>query len=113
MSPGTLYGSLDRMIEAGLVGKGGIQDPGRIYYRLTALGEAALRTEAERLSRGPRRATPTPGPHNGATTSPARLKPSRSLRLYARLVELYSPSFPAGLLCVRWVRRRQAHENSG
>jgi DNA-binding PadR family transcriptional regulator len=51
MGPGTLYGSLDRMIEAGLVAKGDIQDPRRIYYRLTALGQSALRAEAERLSR--------------------------------------------------------------
>jgi len=39
------------MIEAGLVAKGNIQDPRRIYYRLTALGEATLRAETERLSR--------------------------------------------------------------
>jgi DNA-binding PadR family transcriptional regulator len=50
MGPGTLYGSLDRMIEAGLVAKGDAQDPRRIYYRLTALGEATLRAETERLS---------------------------------------------------------------
>jgi DNA-binding PadR family transcriptional regulator len=51
MGPGTLYGSLDRMIEAGLVAKGNTQDPRRIYYRLTAFGETALRAETERLSR--------------------------------------------------------------
>ena len=51
MGPGTLYGSLDRMIEAGLVAKGNIQDPRRIYYRLTALGQTTLRAETERLSR--------------------------------------------------------------
>ena len=50
MGPGTLYGSLDRMIEAGLVAKGSTQDPRRIYYKLTALGHAALRAETERLS---------------------------------------------------------------
>jgi DNA-binding PadR family transcriptional regulator len=32
MGPGTLYGLLDRMIEAGLVAKGNTQDPRRIYY---------------------------------------------------------------------------------
>ena len=48
--PGTLYGSLDRMIEAGLVAKGNTQDPRRIYYRLTALGQTALRAETDRLS---------------------------------------------------------------
>ena len=51
MGPGTLYGSLDRMVEAGLVAKGDIQDPRRIYYRLTASGRTTLRAEAERLSR--------------------------------------------------------------
>jgi hypothetical protein len=43
--------SLDRMIEAGLVAKGNTQDPRRIYYRLTALGQTTLRAETERLSR--------------------------------------------------------------
>ena len=51
MGPGTLYGSLDRMIEAGLVARSNTQDPRRIYYRLTALGQTALRAETERLSR--------------------------------------------------------------
>lgn len=51
MGPGTLYGSLDRMIEAGLVAKGNTKDPRRIYYRLTALGQTTLRAETERLSR--------------------------------------------------------------
>ena len=50
MGPGTLYGSLDRMIAAGLVVKGDTRDPRRIYYKLTRLGEATLRAETERLS---------------------------------------------------------------
>ncbi|HXR93283.1 MAG TPA: PadR family transcriptional regulator [Steroidobacteraceae bacterium] len=50
MGPGTLYGSLDRMIAAGLVIEGNQQDPRRIYYKLTALGQAALRAESDRLS---------------------------------------------------------------
>jgi DNA-binding PadR family transcriptional regulator len=50
MGPGTLYGSLDRMIDAGLVTKGNTRDPRRIYYKLTALGQATLRAETERLS---------------------------------------------------------------
>jgi len=50
MGPGTLYGSLDRMIAAGLVIEGNKQDPRRIYYKLTALGQAALRAESDRLS---------------------------------------------------------------
>jgi DNA-binding PadR family transcriptional regulator len=51
MGPGTLYGSLDRMIEAGLVARSDARDPRRVYYRLTALGQTALRAETERLSR--------------------------------------------------------------
>jgi DNA-binding PadR family transcriptional regulator len=35
MGPGTLYGSLDPRIEAGLVTKGNARDPRRIYYKLT------------------------------------------------------------------------------
>ena len=50
MGPGTLYGSLDRMIDAGLVAKGNTKDPRRIYYRLTPLGQATLRAETERLA---------------------------------------------------------------
>jgi DNA-binding PadR family transcriptional regulator len=38
------------MIEAGLVTKGNARDPRRVYYRLTALGQATLRAETERLS---------------------------------------------------------------
>ena len=51
MGPGTLYGSLDRMIEARLVARGDTDDPRRVYYRLTALGQTTLRAETERLSR--------------------------------------------------------------
>jgi DNA-binding PadR family transcriptional regulator len=50
MGPGTLYGSLDRMMAARLVAKSDTRDPRRIYYKLTALGQAALKVESERLS---------------------------------------------------------------
>lgn len=50
MGPGTLYGSLDRMIAAGLVIQSNTRDPRRIYYKLTALGQVALKAESERLS---------------------------------------------------------------
>src|SRR5258708_27026764 len=50
MGPGTLYGSLDRMIAAGLRAKSDTRDPRRIYYKLTALGQATVRAETERLS---------------------------------------------------------------
>src|SRR5271165_1713123 len=46
MGPGTLYGSLDRMIAAGLVAKSDTRDPRRIYYKLTALAQATLRARS-------------------------------------------------------------------
>jgi DNA-binding PadR family transcriptional regulator len=45
VGPGTLYGSLDRMIEVGLVTNGDTRDPRKIYYKFTALGQATLRAE--------------------------------------------------------------------
>jgi DNA-binding PadR family transcriptional regulator len=50
MGPGTLYGSLDRMIAAGLVAESNTQDPRRTYYELTGLGQTALKAESDRLS---------------------------------------------------------------
>lgn len=57
MGPGTLYGSLQRMQDQALIEEAG--NPGddalhadrRRYYRMTALGRAALRAESERLLR--------------------------------------------------------------
>lgn len=57
MGPGTLYGSIKRMLEAGLIEESGerpdpkLDDQRRRYYRLTGIGQRALRSEAERLSR--------------------------------------------------------------
>ena len=51
MGPGTLYGSIERMVAAGLVAQSGTRDPRRIYYKLTALGEQTLKAEIDRLSR--------------------------------------------------------------
>ncbi len=54
MGPGTLYGSLKRMLEAGLVRESdkridpALDDERRIYYKLTALGKKALAQELER-----------------------------------------------------------------
>ena len=54
MGPGTLYGSIGRMIEAGLIRESGKkEDPGmdderRVYYKITALGQTALAAELER-----------------------------------------------------------------
>lgn len=52
MGPGTLYGSLKRMIDAGLIREAaapdGADDPRRIYYEITGPGSAALASELER-----------------------------------------------------------------
>lgn len=57
MGPGTLYGSIKRMLQAGLIEESDervdpeMDDPRRrSYYRLTGLGKRALRMEAERLA---------------------------------------------------------------
>lgn len=53
--PATLYGSLKRLIEAGLIEESGdrpareLDDARRRYYRLTALGRGVLDAESERL----------------------------------------------------------------
>ncbi len=50
MGPGTLYGSLDRMMRDGLVEETGVtDDERRRYYRLTGLGRKALAAELGRL----------------------------------------------------------------
>lgn len=54
MGPGTLYGSLGRMLEAGLIGESEKRiDPEmdaerRVYYKITGSGRKALATELER-----------------------------------------------------------------
>jgi DNA-binding PadR family transcriptional regulator len=54
MGPGTLYGSLGRMIEAGLIRESDkkvdpiLDDERRVYYRITGLGQRALAAELER-----------------------------------------------------------------
>jgi DNA-binding PadR family transcriptional regulator len=53
--PATLYGSIKRLIEAGLIEESDerpapeLDDARRRYYRLTALGKRALDAECERL----------------------------------------------------------------
>ena len=55
LGPGTLYGTLKRLLEAGLVEEGGeradpeLEDERRRYYRITKLGTAVARAEAQRL----------------------------------------------------------------
>lgn len=52
MGPGTLYGSIDRIMEVGLVEHvpNKSHDPRRIYYRLTANGKKILQAEVDRIS---------------------------------------------------------------
>jgi DNA-binding PadR family transcriptional regulator len=54
MGPGTLYGSLKRMLDAGLVRESDkrvdpeMDDERRIYYQITGVGVKALEAELER-----------------------------------------------------------------
>lgn len=54
MGPGTLYGSLGRMIKAGLIRESDrrkdpeMDDERRVYYKITGLGRMALAAELER-----------------------------------------------------------------
>jgi DNA-binding PadR family transcriptional regulator len=54
MGPGTLYGSLSRMMAAGLIRESEkradpeMDDERRIYYQITGLGQKALAAELER-----------------------------------------------------------------
>jgi len=54
MGPGTLYGSIGRMIAAGLIRESDqaidpeMDDERRVYYKITGLGEKALATELQR-----------------------------------------------------------------
>jgi DNA-binding PadR family transcriptional regulator len=54
MGPGTLYGSIGRMIDAGLIRESDkkvdpvLDDERRVYYKITALGERALEAELDR-----------------------------------------------------------------
>jgi len=57
MGPGTLYGSIGRMIKAGLIRESGkkidpeMDDERRVYYQITSLGQKALAAELERYRR--------------------------------------------------------------
>jgi DNA-binding PadR family transcriptional regulator len=54
MGPGTLYGSIGRMLEAGLIGEADnkidpdLDDERRIYYQITARGKKTLAAELDR-----------------------------------------------------------------
>ncbi len=57
MGPGTLYGSIKRMLAAGLIVETGerpdprLDDQRRRYYQLTSLGSGVLAAESRRLDR--------------------------------------------------------------
>jgi len=54
MGPGTLYGSISRMMEAGLIRESDkkidpdLDDERRVYYQIAGIGRAALAAELER-----------------------------------------------------------------
>ena len=56
MGPGTLYGSIKRMLAGGLIAETDerpdptLDDERRRYYRLTELGQRVVRAEANRLA---------------------------------------------------------------
>jgi DNA-binding PadR family transcriptional regulator len=56
MGPGTLYGSIKRMLKAGLIQESDerpdpeMDDQRRRYYELTGLGQRTVKLEAERLA---------------------------------------------------------------
>jgi DNA-binding PadR family transcriptional regulator len=56
MGPGTLYGTLKRLLGSGLIEESderrdpGLDDERRRYYRITATGREVLRAETSRLS---------------------------------------------------------------
>lgn len=56
MGPGTLYGTIKRMLADGLIEKAGerpdatLDDERRRYYRLTSFGQRVARAEAQRLA---------------------------------------------------------------
>jgi DNA-binding PadR family transcriptional regulator len=56
MGPGTLYGSIKRMLAAGLIEAAAerpdpaLDDERRRYYRLTGLGQRVVSAESERLA---------------------------------------------------------------
>jgi DNA-binding PadR family transcriptional regulator len=57
MGPGTLYGSIDRLLAAGLIAETGFtDDERRRYYRLSGLGHQALSAETTRLAQSVKRA---------------------------------------------------------
>ncbi len=57
MGPGTLYGTIKRMLASGLIEESGqrpdpsMDDERRRYYRLTGLGQKVVSVESQRIAR--------------------------------------------------------------
>jgi DNA-binding PadR family transcriptional regulator len=98
MGPGTLYGSIQRMLNASLIEetpqrrRPADDDERRRYYRMTALGKRALESEVN----GSRRSCDSPARSTSAR-SRGRLMSHRSLleRSYRLGMLIYPPSFRA------------------
>lgn len=77
MGPGTLYGSIKRMLEARLIEESDerpdplLDDQRRRYYRLTGFGRKVLAAETERLANALRVAT-SKGLWKGPVSEPSR-----------------------------------------
>ncbi|GAA4588145.1 DNA-binding PadR family transcriptional regulator [Actinoplanes octamycinicus] len=111
LRPGTLYGALDRLTDAGLVAvdrEETVDGRLRRYYRLSDQGTTVLAEETERMRRNVEAATarlrarPSPAPHLARLASPrtarlaspliARLASPRTARLASpRTARLASP----------------------
>ena len=88
MGPGTLYGSIKRMLADGLIEETAerpdpeLDDERRQYYRVTADGEQARR-----------RARPDGVAPASCRLAAIRRRVMRSVRIYRALARLYPPSF--------------------
>lgn len=82
MGPGTLYGSLDRMLRDRLVEETGhTDDVRRRYYRITATGEEVLAQELSRLAAALRGRSQHPSGRKGTrANAPARRIASNGAR---------------------------------
>ena len=108
MGPGTLYGSLGRMMTAGLIRESdnrvdpAMDDERRIYYQITGVGRKALKpswTDTATSSRSPPRSTSPRTPSPMASDRSIR----RYRRWYSRLLRLYPRPFRIGS-ANRWRR---------
>ena len=106
MGPGTLYGSIKRMLASGLIEESderpdpALDDERRRYYRLSGMGQRALHLEAERLERQVQRGAVQAGSGrdclketNMEKTTNAPRSLILSIRLYRALLTVYPSAF--------------------